>query len=106
MADTSHGAESHAGPALQVYLVIAFALGIFTALSFVVNWMVRGGSLTAHTGFALILGVAVCKATLVGLFFMHLKYEWAKLYFLIVPAFILGLMMMLVLLPDAVLAWR
>jgi cytochrome c oxidase subunit 4 len=85
--------------------MIAVALSVFTAASFLVNSMVRGGSMTPHMGFALILGVAICKATLVGAFFMHLKYEWAKLYFLIVPAFILGLMMMLVLLPDAVLAW-
>jgi hypothetical protein len=37
---------------------------------------------------------------------MHLKFEWGKLYFMIVPAFILGLMMMLVLLPDTVIAWH
>ena len=37
---------------------------------------------------------------------MHLKYDWGKLYFLIVPAFILGAMMMIVLLPDIVLAWH
>jgi caa(3)-type oxidase subunit IV len=49
--------------------------------------------------------VAVCKAVLVGMFFMHLKYDWGKLYFIIVPISILGLMMMIVLLPDIVLAW-
>ncbi len=105
MAD-SHESSAHAGPTLQLYLAVAVALAIFTAVSFVVNSMVRGGSISAHAGFAIILGVAVCKALLVGAFFMHLKFEWGKLYFLIVPAFILGLMMMLVLLPDAVIAWQ
>jgi cytochrome c oxidase subunit 4 len=56
--------------------------------------------------FALILGVAVVKATLVGMYFMHLKLDWGRLYFLIVPAFILGTMMMIVLMPDIVLGWR
>jgi cytochrome c oxidase subunit IV len=105
MAD-SHESGAHAGPTLQLYLIIATLLAIFTALSFVFNWMERGNYISKHTGFALILGVAVCKALLVGAVFMHLKFEWGKLYFLIIPAFILGLMMMLVLLPDAVIAWH
>jgi hypothetical protein len=36
---------------------------------------------------------------------MHLKFDWGKLYFMIVPAFILGAMLAFVLLPDIVLAW-
>jgi caa(3)-type oxidase subunit IV len=79
---------------------------IFTWSSFHVNGMVHENKLTAFNGFLIILGVAVCKAALVGAYFMHLKYEWFKLYFMIVPAFILGTMMMFVLLPDIVLAWQ
>src|SRR5262245_21610097 len=105
MAD-SHETGAHAGPTLQLYLIIAAALAVFTAVSFIVNSLVRGGTLSTNTGFTLILGVAVCKALLVGAFFMHLKFEWGKLYFLIIPAFILGVMMMLVLLPDTVIAWH
>ena len=52
------------------------------------------------------MGVAVVKAFLVGLIFMHLKYDWGKLYFMIVPVFILGTMMMIVLMPDIVMAWQ
>jgi cytochrome c oxidase subunit 4 len=105
MAET-HESESHAGPSLQVYLIIAVALGVFTVSSFVVNYLVREHHLTTQVGFVLILGVAVCKAVLVGMFFMHLKYDWFKLYFLIVPVFIMAAMMMMVLLPDSVLAWH
>jgi caa(3)-type oxidase subunit IV len=103
---TGHAHEEHHGPTMQVYMVVAIALAVFTAVSFVVNNLVRGGSLTSQMGFLIILGVAVCKTGLVGGFFMHLKYEWGKLYFMIVPAFILGAMMMIVLLPDQVLAWH
>jgi cytochrome c oxidase subunit 4 len=105
MADTSH-AGGHAGPNVGLYLTVGVALSVFTALSFVFNTMARKDMITHDTSFVLILGVAVCKAVLVGMFFMHLKYDWFKLYFLIVPAFILGAMMMFVLLPDIVLAWH
>jgi caa(3)-type oxidase subunit IV len=54
----------------------------------------------------LILGVAICKAVLVAMFFMHLKFDWARLYFMIIPVMILGTMMVVVLLPDIVLAWH
>jgi caa(3)-type oxidase subunit IV len=68
-------------------------------VSFLVNAIMGIGS---HTGMGIIMVVAVCKATLVAMFFMHLKYEWFKLYFLIVPVAILGVMMMIVLMPDIV----
>jgi cytochrome c oxidase subunit 4 len=104
MTDSTHD-EAHHGPNLQTYLVIGLALSIFTVISFVVNSIVKSGSLGAQSGFFIILAVAVVKAFLVGMFFMHLKYDWWKLYFMIVPIFILGAMMGLVLLPDMVLAW-
>ena len=37
---------------------------------------------------------------------MHLKFDWAKVYFIIVPVSILGVMMMIVLMPDIVMAWQ
>jgi caa(3)-type oxidase subunit IV len=106
MADM-HGSErGHANSGIKPYLVIFGALSIFTAVSFFVNYMVRAGSLQAGTGFTLILGVAVVKAILVAMFFMHLKFDWGRLYFMIVPVLILGTMMVIVLLPDIVLAWH
>src|SRR4051812_35860127 len=90
------------GPSVQVYMIIFGALCVFTAISFIVNAIFGIGS---GTGMAIIMGVAICKATLVCMFFMHLKYEWSKLYFLIVPVAILGVMMIIVLLPDIVLMW-
>ncbi len=105
---TAHppGEHAHHGPTFQLYMTVAAALAVFTGLSFVFNWMAREHYISVEASFVLILGVAVCKAVLVGLFFMHLKYEWGKLYFMIVPAFILGAMMAFVLLPDIVISWQ
>jgi caa(3)-type oxidase subunit IV len=100
--------EAHHGPAVQTYLVIFGALVFFTTTSFVANWMAHEdvGWISRPTSFTIILGVAVCKAVLVAMYFMHLKFEWGKLYFLVIPVLILTVMMMIVLLPDIVLAWH
>jgi len=99
MAEEDVGAGDTHGPTLNAYLMVFGALCVFTAVSFVVNLILGIGS---HTGMAIIMAVAVVKATLVAMFFMHLKFEWFKLYFLIVPVMILCVMMILVLLPDIV----
>jgi heme/copper-type cytochrome/quinol oxidase subunit 4 len=101
----AHNAEHH-GPTVKAYMIVFGALSIFTLVSFLVNSGVRGGSLTPHAGFALILGVAVVKAVLVGTYFMHLIVDWSKLYYFIFPTFILGAMMVVVFLPDIVLGWN
>jgi caa(3)-type oxidase subunit IV len=98
-----HSAADDHGPSLQAYYAVFGALCVFTAVSFIVNWQLGIGS---HTGMGIIMVVAVCKASLVAMFFMHLKYEWAKLYFLIVPVAVLCVMMIIVLLPDGVVAWH
>ena len=105
---TVHPPEEHAhhGPNVQAYLVIGGALAIFTAVSFVVNGMVRGKYIEVMVGFAIILGVAVVKSLLVALYFMHLKYDWRKVAFFIIPALILGTMFFFVFMPDIVLAWH
>jgi cytochrome c oxidase subunit 4 len=100
MADP-HGSERHEGPNFQAYMVVFGALSIFTAISFIVNATVGRNM----TGLTIILGVAVIKAVLVGLYFMHLIVDWPKLYYLIFPTFILGAMFIVVLLPDIVLTW-
>jgi cytochrome c oxidase subunit 4 len=103
MADTHHA--HHAAPNVKLYLAIGVALAVFTAVSFVVNGFVAREVLHATHGFTIILAVAIVKAVLVGIYFMHLNHDWGKVGFMIVPAFILGAMMMFVLMPDIVLAW-
>jgi caa(3)-type oxidase subunit IV len=103
--DDTHTGQGHGNSGVTAYLVIFAALAVFTIISFVVNSAVRSHSMQSQTGFVIILLVAVCKAVLVATFFMHLKFDWKKLYFMIVPVMILGTMMIIVLLPDIVLAW-
>src|SRR5258705_472940 len=99
MADKHHGGEHH-GPSFNLYMIIAGILAVCTGSSFIFNYLSRGGSITVVVAFLAILSVAILKAVLVGMYFMHLKWDWKLLYFLIIPAFILGTMMMVVLLPD------
>ena len=66
----------------------------------------RAARVILWSQWALILVVAVVKATLVTMYFMHVKFDWSKLYFLIIPVVILAIMMMVVLLPDTVVAWH
>ena len=96
----------HAGIAVKTYFLIFGALAVCTAISFLVNEGERHQLIGAYAGFAMIFAVAVCKAVLVGMFFMHLKLDWTRLYFVIVPVMILAVMLLVVLLPDIVLAWH
>lgn len=99
----AHDHTAHAGPNHQLYLAVFAALSVFTLISFVVNAIFGTGN---HTGATIIMLVAVVKASLVASIFMHLKWDWGKIYFVVVPVSILGVMMMIVLLPDIVLAWK
>ena len=98
----SHHPEHHEGPGFQAYMVVFLALSTFTAISFLVNATVGRNM----TGLVIILGVAVIKAILVGLYFMHLVVDWGRLYYLNFPTFILAAMFITVLMPDIVLAWH
>lgn len=104
--DATDHAHGHAGPGFNTYLVVFGALVVFTLISFIVNYVVRLGHIAPHTGFAIILAVAVCKAVLVGTYFMHLILDWSRFYFVIIPVSILGALLIIVLLPDIVLAWH
>jgi cytochrome c oxidase subunit 4 len=103
----AHDAAGHAehGPNIKAYLIVGIALSIFTAMSFGFNELVRHHRMSTAAAFVAILAVAIVKASLVGTYFMHLKYDWRLTYFMLIPAFILGTMMMIVLLPDIVFAW-
>jgi caa(3)-type oxidase subunit IV len=108
MTETGHATTHDAAHDLRVkaYFTVFIALSIFTAVSFLANEAVRQGWIGGFTSFVIIISVAVIKAFLVGLIFMHLNFDWGKVYFIIVPIFILGVMMMLVLLPDIVIPWQ
>src|SRR5438128_31766 len=102
MADTHH-AGGHHGPGFATYMAVAVVLSVCTISSFFFNTLAQNESITHFTSFLLILGVAILKATLVVMIFMHLKWDWRMLYFLLIPVCIMAVMMMVVLMPDALL---
>jgi caa(3)-type oxidase subunit IV len=99
-APEAHG--DHAGPNFQAYMGVFSALCVLTLVSFIANWTL-GHNLTSA---GIIMAVAVVKAALVASIFMHLKYDWPKLYGIIIPVVILTVMMMIILMPDFVVYWN
>jgi cytochrome c oxidase subunit 4 len=97
---THHGEVS-----TRIYLIVFGLLLAFTAVSFAANEAVRHNLISPFASFVVILSVAVCKAVLVGVFFMHLLFDWRRVFMLIVPGLMLGVLLVLVLLPDMVLSW-
>jgi len=87
--------ESHAP-----YMKIFFLLALFTAAEYAYATFLP-------VGFAmLVLGLmvlAITKATLVGMYFMHLKFEGKWVYAMLIPASILALILVCGLVPDVVL---
>jgi cytochrome c oxidase subunit IV len=102
---TDHG-HAHGGPSFQLYMNVFYALSVFTALSFVFNELARHDIISYMTSVTLIVIVAVVKALCVATIFMHLKFDWRRVYCIIIPVSIMAVMMVIVLLPDIVLSWH
>jgi len=108
MADTHasshpHDAhESHGGVGKYVFvfgaLCVLTALSVYIGNSFLMN--------TESIGWSGMIAVSCAKATLVILFFMHLKWEANWKYVLTVPASIMSIFLMLMLVPDIGLRTR
>src|SRR5262245_57619626 len=91
-----HGYDVHASHIPDSTFVKVFgALCVFTLVSFLANQIFGTGVLS----FLIIGTVAVCKALLVVVFFMHLKLDWKKLFVFIVPIMVLAPMIVAVLYP-------
>jgi cytochrome c oxidase subunit IV len=104
----AHPFQEHAahGPNFQMYITVFIILCVFTGLSFVFNELARHDIIAYGTSVALIVIVAVLKALCVAAIFMHLRFDWNRLYCIIIPVSIMAVMMMIVLLPDIVIAWH
>ena len=103
---TDHAGGDHAGPSFQTYMNVFYVLCVLTAVSFICNWLAGRDYISTTTSVSIIVMVAVVKALFVVAIFMHVKFDWGKLYCIIVPVSILAVMMVIVLLPDTVLGWR
>ena len=103
-AHAGHGAHGdHAGPSFQLYMYVFVALCVCTAMSFIVNRIFGENNLT---GAGIIMIVAVIKASLVAAIFMHLMFDWGKVYCIVLPVCIVTVMMVIILSIDASLAWH
>jgi cytochrome c oxidase subunit 4 len=88
----------------STFMKVFIGLLIFTAVSFLTNQVL--GSSSPAMSFIIIGAVAVCKALLVVTFFMHLKFDWKRIIMFVVPTMILAPLIVIVLWPDIVSAWR
>jgi cytochrome c oxidase subunit 4 len=97
--DAAHAAhDAHDHPSERTYMMVFAFLCVFTAVSFLTvstYW-----PLSPDAGHTVVMIVAVVKALLVAMFFMHLKYDWFRVYVMVVPALILGTGLILALMPD------
>ena len=84
--------ESHA-PYLRVFA----ALAVFTAIEYFWAHIFKDAFATLVLG---LLFWAVIKASMVGWYFMHLKFEGTWVYYMLVPAGILAIILTSALIPD------
>ncbi len=88
--------ESHVGTYIKVFI----ALAVLTAVEYFY------ASIFKDSFGVLILGLmvlALVKAGMVGLYFMHLKFEGRWVYGMLVPACCLAIILILALYPDVTL---
>ena len=98
--------HEHAGPTFGAYIGVFVALCICTALSFVFNEMARHDMMSHMSSVGAIVVVAIIKALLVAAIFMHLKFDWGKVYCIILPVCVVTVMMVIILSIDTTLAWH
>ncbi|WP_435016526.1 cytochrome C oxidase subunit IV family protein [Tundrisphaera sp. TA3] len=87
--------ESHAP-----YMKVFYALLVFTVLEYL---YARFLPLSFTMLVAGLMTMAIIKATLVGMYFMHLKFEGRWIYMILVPVCLLAIVVVLGLIPDMVL---
>ena len=95
VAQAREHAEAHVP-----YMKVFYALLVFTVLEYFYAKLASGMGFSLG---ALVLGLmilAVTKASLVGIYFMHLKFEGRWVYLMLVPASLLALVLIFALYPD------
>lgn len=82
----------------RVFIVVFVMLCALTALSF---WIANSHLMDNRIiGWCAMMAVSVSKALLVILFFMHLWWERPWKYVLTIPAMIMGILLVMLLVPD------
>jgi caa(3)-type oxidase subunit IV len=102
--DAAHSEHHEAHISDKAFLRVFGGLLVLTALTFAANQFL--GEKWKIAAFLIIGTIAIGKALLVVVYFMHLVLDWKKLFLFIVPVMILAPLIVIVLWPDIVLAWR
>ncbi len=103
MHDSNHTSDSnasaHAEKDRKPFFAIVFVmLLVLTAMSF---WVANSHLMeNPTTGWIAMMAISSAKAMLVILFFMHLWWEKSWKYVLTVPVTIIGVILVLLLIPD------
>lgn len=95
----AHGHDDHGGH-VGKYVKVFVALCVLTTMSFFTYSDAWPFHETPAVGWTFMMCVSCCKALLVMLFFMHLKYEADWKYVLTIPASIMSVFLALALVPD------
>ena len=107
MTDTaSHDTSGHGDSGVAKYLYVFGLLILLTSLSFFTYSDAWPFKETPAVGWSFMMAVSFCKALLVVLFFMHVKYEASWKYVLTIPPAIMAVFLMLALVPDIGLRGR
>lgn len=82
------------------FLKVFGLLCVLTALSFCTYFDFWKHNVPERSGWTMMMAVAVCKALLVALFFMHLRWEAAWKYVLTLPTLLMAAILIVALIPD------
>ncbi len=105
MSDSHHSPERGAHhddhpDQTRTYLLVTVALCVLTSGSFLTYSETFRDNVPLQARWLFMMAIAVTKATLVMLFFMHLKWEAVWKYVLTIPSIIMAIFLMLALVPD------
>ena len=93
MAATGHAATEHKHPD---YMKIFYALAVLTAIELGVIFMPLG----KITIGVLLCALAVVKAAMVAMYFMHLRFETRTLGLIAITPLLIATLLIFILLPD------
>jgi cytochrome c oxidase subunit 4 len=94
-ADAPHGPGHHKAPK---YMTIFWWLAILTVVEIGVIFMPVARIVITTA----LVWLALCKAALVALYFMHLRFEVRTLGYIALTPLVIGTLLLLVLMPDSV----
>ena len=103
-AADAHAHEAHHGPSVKMYFAIFFALCVLTVVTVLAAKFdfapMLGADMGGFVNNVVALGIACTKASLVILFFMHVKYESKLVGLAVVSSVVWLLFLLLITISD------